>query len=189
MSKRYILSAITFIMFFLNSCIAIRAQNNDCNFFYEGITKNPLYRNYMITVNAEYKGEKIRILTDKNELVSLLEEAKQPYGDDAIIALLKGEGYVKLPDTHIFYNATIKPVERIDKILKRGKEYTLKTYFNKLGGSKLGSLENELEVNYLLDALSKWCVLVFKDDETGYYGLEKKEGSEKYFESLKGKSK
>jgi hypothetical protein len=104
-----------------------------------------------------------------------------------IHCVLKNQIPVKLSDSDILNYTIIKPVARLDSIFNKGREFTLKTFFNNLGGYSSDAIWNDEEEAYLIDRLSRWCILVFRDDETGYITLEDPKWLKEYFNSLRYK--
>lgn len=149
------------------SCKEPPREGEECKVFREAILADPYRVNYLFTVEAAYKGEKLRILTSKDELISLLQE-----NDSAEIAsLILNDSLVRLNDSTITKVIVLRPQKDVDIIILGGKEKTIKAFFSEDGWRKK-SIDYPKEAN-LIDALTKWCVLVYQDDESGFLRLEK----------------
>lgn len=164
-----------FLIFGLISTVLLAVSCNEtgrgrvrCKAFKEAILQDPYRLNYLFTMEAIYKGEELRVLINKDQLIRLLND-----NDSAKIAsMILNDGPLKLSDSTFSKVTVWKPQKNIDDIILNGKEKTLEVFFNTDGWQKK-SIEYPMEAN-LINALTEWCVLVYRDDESGFLRLEER---------------
>lgn len=152
--------------FMLISCKQVSNQP-ECKSFRKAIIENRFEARYLFTIAAEFEGEQIRILTDKFRLIHLLNEREA-----VIDSLIMNDGVVYLNDSTFKKVQVLNTQTKIDKVILSGRDKTLSTYFEEDGWQRKGVLNYPEEIN-LVDALTKWCILVEQDDVSGYLRIEK----------------
>lgn len=150
----------------LISCKHVDNQS-ECKDFRKAIIENQFKARYLFTIAAEFKGEQMRILTDKFRLIHLLNER-----EEVIDSLIINDGVVLLNDSTFHKVQVLRAQIGIDTVLLIGKEKTIATFFEEDGWQRRGVLDYPEEIN-LVNALTNWCVLVAQDDVSGYLRIEK----------------
>ncbi|WP_299821596.1 hypothetical protein [uncultured Pontibacter sp.] len=128
----------------------------------------PPIGSFLFTVGAINGEDTVRILLDTvSELVKLSIIANQPLDSATIASIVKGEKLLTLNAEAMGNALVIEPSSRIDSIIQKGKKFTLDSLFTERGMQKK-NLERSQQ-RYLIDALSKWGLVVVWDDYSATY--------------------
>jgi hypothetical protein len=138
---------------------------SECTSEYSGVIISDLTRGkYVTSVPATYKGENFRVVIDSFELSKLLKQSHQVPDSLSVYNVLSGISPLQLSVDNIDEVAIVRRWREIDCVLEKGKDYSLKYFFE--GNMQKVQLSYS-ERNRLIDALVGWCVLVYIDDESG----------------------
>jgi 3',5'-cyclic AMP phosphodiesterase CpdA len=142
-----------------------REVTSECRRDYNEIIIDDLHRGkYLVSVPAIYKDEKFKIIIDSFELHELIKQSGRPPDTTTVNDILSGTNPLELTMHNIDGVSIVRAWKDMDKVLTKGKDYSLEYFFN---GHIQKKALSDTERNQLIEALVDWCMLVYVDDETG----------------------
>lgn len=150
----------------LTSCSMDKQEmGNECKRDYNKIIINDLPRGkYLTSVLATYKDENFKVIIDSFELSELIKQSGHSLDTTTVSNILNGTNPLELTMHNIGGVSIVRTWKDMDKVLTKGKDYSLKYFFN---GHIQKQPLSDTERNQLIEALVSWCILVYIDDESG----------------------
>jgi len=165
---------VVIAILFINGCQqakpALNEKDDSCKVaYYSALLKDIKNQEFTTTITAAYSGEEFPVILEYSQLTSLLDTNKSFNGSIKVRDILTRKQPLIINNQEINSVNVVRPWNRIDLIVKNGKDSTINHFFTESWQNQYISFP---EREYLISILNDWCILTYVDDESGYIRIK-----------------